>query len=273
MIRGLFAHLLLSLRLQSRQPQALVFGFAVPLLFLVGFASVFGRNGAELTASLGKVLTITILGSACFGLPIGLVAERERGVWRRYRITPAGAGRILVSTVLARLVLLLLAGLLVVSVAIGAYDMPWPSRPGELLIAYLAACVAFLGIGLAIATLADTVPAVQALGQCLFLPMLMVGGIAIPLRMLPSWAQTISPFMPGRHAVDAANAALASNTSLASAWPSLIGLVLIGVAGAAAALATPRWDEQRLTRAAQVRTIAVTLAGWLLAGLLLLGAR
>ena len=272
-MKGLLVHLLLSLRLQARQPQALIFGFAVPLLFLVGFASVFGRNGTELTASLGKVLTITILGSACFGLPIGLVAERERGVWRRYRITPAGAGRILTSTVLARLVLLLLAGLLVVAVAVVAYGMPWPSRPGELAIAYLAACVAFLGIGLAIATLADTVAAVQALGQCLFLPMLMIGGIAIPLRMLPAWAQTISPVMPGRHAVDGLSAALAPGTSLLVAWPSLVGLVLIGVAGAAAALATPRWDEQRLSRGAQVRTVAVALAGWFFAGLLLVGVR
>ena len=39
---------------------------------------------------------------------------------------------------------------------------------------------AFLGLGLVIAMLADNVPAVQALGQCLFLPMLIIGGIAVP---------------------------------------------------------------------------------------------
>ena len=45
--------------------------------------------------------------------------------------------------------------------------------------------------------MADNVPAVQALGQCIFLPMLIIGGVAVPLASLPDWAQHLSAFFPG----------------------------------------------------------------------------
>ena len=54
--------------------------------------------------------------------------------------------------------------------------------------------------------MADNVPAVQALGQCIFLPMLIIGGVAVPLASLPEWAQHLSAFFPGRYAVEALQA-------------------------------------------------------------------
>ena len=50
-----------------------------------------------------------MLGGACFGLPTTMVSERERGVWRRYRLTPVPIWAFIVSTLAARYVLLLSA--------------------------------------------------------------------------------------------------------------------------------------------------------------------
>ena len=41
-----------------------------------------------LVRHIGELLTVTALGGACFGLPTTMVSERERGVWRRYRLAP-----------------------------------------------------------------------------------------------------------------------------------------------------------------------------------------
>jgi ABC-2 type transport system permease protein len=266
-MRGLLNHLLLTLRLNLRNPQALVFGYLVPVFFLIAFGSVFGSTGDAMLRSLGKVLTIAMLGSACFGLPIGIVSECERGVWRRYRVTPIGAWRILASTVVARLLIMLSSGALVVVVAGLGYGMPWPERPLSLLLAYTAGSLAFIGLGLAIATLASSVAAVQAMGQCLFLPMLMIGGIAIPLRMLPDWAQHASRFMPGRYAVSVLDHSLLANRSLGDAWFALIALVVIGGCGTWAALRMPRWDEQPLGNRAVATTLILVLSAWLATGL------
>jgi ABC-2 type transport system permease protein len=215
---------------------------------------------------MGELLTVTILGGACFGLPTTLVSERERGVWRRYRLTPVPTGNIVASTVGARYLLLLTAGLIQILLAM-LIGMPAPQHPLDLFVAFTFVAFAFMGLGLVIATLADNVPAVQALGQCIFLPMLIIGGIAVPLASLPEWAQHLSAFFPGRYAVEAINAAMLRD-GLGAAQFDLAALLLIGLAGCTAGARLFRWDsQQRFASMPGKGWVAVALAAWAAVGL------
>ncbi len=267
-MRGLIPHLLLTIRLNHRNPQALIFGYVMPILFLVAFGSIFGSGGTAMQGVLGKVLTIAALGGACFGMPITLVAERERGVWRRYRLSPIGAPTLILSTILSRLLILLTSGGLVVGAAVFFYGMPWPVSVLALLIAYTATCLAFIGLGLVIAMLANSVGAVQAMGQCLFLPMLIIGGVAVPLRLLPMWAQTTSLFMPGRYGVTAIDHAVLPLLSLTDAWLALLALLLSCGAGVVAAGLVFRWDVPAPSRRATINALGVVLVTWLVLGMI-----
>jgi len=142
---------------------------------------------------------------------------------------------------LSRAVLLLTSALLQLALAF-AFGLPVPAHPLGLLIAFAAASAAFLAIGMVIAMLVDNVPAVQALGQCIFLPMLMIGGVAVPLQSLPQWAQHISAFFPGRYAVEAMQRSATGN-GLAAAGFDLLALLLIAAASTIAAIAMFRWDK------------------------------
>ena len=79
-LNGWIRHLLLTIALNFANPQAIVYGYLVPVFFLVAFGSVFRTDSPPLQAHMGQILTITILGGACFGLPTALVSEREQGV-------------------------------------------------------------------------------------------------------------------------------------------------------------------------------------------------
>src|SRR5207344_1161288 len=118
--------------------------------------------------------TITILGGACFGLPTLLVSEREQGVWRRHRLLPIPVAWLVLSVVVARLLLVTSAVLIQIAFARVVYGTPLPTQPGIAMPAFFLVTAAFLALGLLIAALADTVAAVQALGQCIFLPMIMI---------------------------------------------------------------------------------------------------
>ena len=267
-MRGLIPHLLMTLRLNQRNPQALIFGYVVPILFLIAFGSVFGTTATEMQQVLGKVLTIAALGGACFGLPITLVAERERGVWRRYRLSPMGGGKLILSTILARLIILLTSGALVVAAAMVIYGMPWLVHPFATVIAYTATCLAFIGVGLLIAMTANSVGAVQAMGQCLFMPMLIIGGVAVPLRLLPDWAQVASRFMPGRYAVSAIDHTVLPQLFLSDAWFSLVVLMVSSLCGTMAALVAFRWDHEAYSPTANLRAIALMLGAWGVLGMI-----
>ena len=200
---GLLTHLWLTLKLNFRSVQAIVYGYVVPIFFLYAFGSVF-KSDKTLIHEMGQLLTVTVLGGACFGMPTAMVNERERGVWRRYRLLPTAIGGIILSAMVARFVIVASAALIQIFLSHWSYGTPWPAYPGQLAISFVFVTFAFLGLGLVIAMLADTVPAVQALGQALFLPMIMIGGVGVPLNLLPNWARHVAGYFPGEYAVEAA---------------------------------------------------------------------
>ena len=264
---ALTEHLRLTLRLHFRNKMALLYGYLFPLIFLVAFWVLYRHEKVPLLRHMGELLTVAVLGGACFGLPTTLVSERERGVWRRYRLTPVPTWAIVTSTVLARYVIVLTAGLLQLGLAL-AIGMTMPAHPFDLWVAFTFVSFAFIGLGLVIATLADTVPAVQALGQCIFLPMLIIGGVAVQLASLPLWAQHVSAYFPGRYAVEALQACV-TGRGIPGARFSLLALGLVGFAGCLAGAKLFRWDaQQKFASRTGKLWLVPALAAWVAVGLL-----
>jgi ABC-2 type transport system permease protein len=260
---GLARHFTLALQLNLRSGRALAYGYLVPVLFLFGFGGIFRAETPPLAGEMGQLLTITVLGGACFGLPTALVSERERGLWRRLWLLPVSPLLLIVATLLARLLIVASAAALQMAAAHLIFGAPWPAAPLLLLAHFALVCGAFLGLGLLIAALAHDVPAVQALGQCLFLPMILIGGVGVPLAALPEWAQLASGFMPGRYAVQLLQAPFGGPPAGAFA------MVALGAIGAAAGL-IGAW-QFRADRAAPLRRswlgAAIGVGVWAAVGL------
>ncbi len=77
-MKAMVASLRCSLRLHFRNRMALVYGFLFPLVFLIAFWVLYRHDRVPLVRHMGELLTVSILGGACFGLPTTLVSERER---------------------------------------------------------------------------------------------------------------------------------------------------------------------------------------------------
>jgi ABC-type transport system involved in cytochrome c biogenesis permease component len=265
-VNGILTHIAIGLRLYFRNRMALLYGYLFPTVFLVSFAVLYRHEDVPLVRHAGELLTITVLGGACFGLPTTLVSERERGVWRRLRLVPVPAGTLVAATLVARYVILISAVLLQLALAM-AIGMPAPAHPGSLWVSFTCVAFAFLGIGLVLAMMADSVPAVQALGQCIFLPMLVIGGVAVPLASLPEWAQQASAFLPGRYAVDALQASV-SGAGFESARRDIPALIVIGLSACIAAAGMFRWDpQQRFATMRGKPWLGIAAAAWIAVGL------
>ena len=258
-------HLASSLRLYFRNRIALLYGYLFPTIFTVAFWVLYRHEEVPLARHMGELLTVTALSGCCFGLPTTLVSERERGVWRRYRLAPVSTGALVAGTAAARWVLVITAALLQIALAM-AIGMPLPAHPLDLFVAFTFVTFAFVGMGLVIATLADNVPAVQALGQCIFLPMLIIGGVAVRLSTLPEWAQHLSAFFPGRYAVEAIQSTV-TGAGLGDAAFALLSLLLIGIGGVLAGTKLFRWDaQQRFFTREGKGWVGVALVAWVAVG-------
>jgi ABC-type multidrug transport system permease subunit len=279
-MRGFFNHLWMTLKLNYRNPQAVVFGYLVPVFFLLAFGSYFyyGNPIAKrlaLSGQIGQLLVICVMGGACFGMPIAFVSERERGVWRRYRLTPLPTILFVASLVIARFVIVLSAAVLELLLAKWLYGTPWPKYPVQAFAAFCLVCLAFLGLGLLIAQIANSTGAVQALGQAIFLPMILIGGVGVPLSTFgkATWVRHIAGYLPGIYAVRALDSTIVVGSSatvhearglLADAGSrfSLIALGFIGLAASVAAAKLFRWENEQKQRPAAKLWAVLALGVW-----------
>jgi len=278
-MKAFWHHLWVTLRLNFRNPQAVVLGYGVPIFFLFAYAGFFLKGvteasmGSALSKYMGQLLTITVLGGACFGMPIAFVSERERGVWRRYRLTPVPTVVFLLSILVARLILVVIAGVIQIALAMWIYKMPWPRDMGMLIAGFLFASFAFLAIGMVIAMVANSVQAVQALGQALFLPMIMIAGIGKPLHELPVWAKTTTAFLPLRYSVQVLDPAMYDVTRVKYLYrPEIYGgfnylaLAVIGLAATLAAVKLFRWENSQRQTWRDWAWVGLAVASWAVIG-------
>src|SRR5215213_9225491 len=106
-MRASLQQLGISLKLHYRNKMALIYSYLFPLIFLLAFRLLYRHESVTLARHLGELLTVSVLGGACFGLPTTMVSERERGVWRRYRLAPVSTAALVTSTSIARYIILI----------------------------------------------------------------------------------------------------------------------------------------------------------------------
>jgi ABC-2 type transport system permease protein len=148
--------------------------------------------------------------------------------------------------------------------------MSLPKHPLDLLASLACASFAFIGIGLIIACVANSIGSVQAFGQSLFLPMILIGGVGVPLYALPEWAKPISLFLPGRYSVDAIHNSFMEDGGVFRYPVDLIALLVIGAAAMIVGWKLFRWEpSQRLERAAPIWIILAGLT-WVAIGIIVI---
>src|SRR5260221_14440454 len=134
-----------DLRAFIRTRQSQFFALALPVLFLVIFASVFGGSGRTVLVPGGRISTsvsyvpgIIALGviAACFGnLVASVTAQRERGVLKRRRATPVPAAAVIAGRVLTAIVIAVVMAAVLLGIGWAAYGAPVPGRPPPALLA------------------------------------------------------------------------------------------------------------------------------------------
>jgi ABC-2 type transport system permease protein len=235
-----------------RNPRALVFTFAFPLILVVLFSALNGN--AEVDAYGEKLrfaqfytpaIAVFSLVTACYTtLILGLSTARDQGLLKRVRGTPLPMGIYLGSWVTGAAVTGLSAILLLFVVAVPAFGVKidaatLPAAVVTLLLG--AACLAALGV--AVASLVKSADQAMPVAQLTFLPVSFISGIWFPLDGAPDWLVQIAHLFPLYHIVHAFGACFAPGTS-GSAFngSDLSALVLWTAVGLSVAMRRFRWE-------------------------------
>ncbi|MBI4264648.1 MAG: ABC transporter permease [Acidobacteria bacterium] len=175
-----------QLRLLARDRQLVFWNFGFFLLLLVIFLGVLSGGDAAVRVTLAAALVTTgVMANALFTVAVGLTAARERGVFRRYWLTPTSPGLSVSAALCARAVMVFSAASLQVIVAGVVFGVPWSGGALSWITIAALGTSAFAAIGFAIASLAPAPHVANALANLVFIPMMALGGTALPASMMP----------------------------------------------------------------------------------------
>ncbi|HWS35035.1 MAG TPA: ABC transporter permease [Actinoplanes sp.] len=245
---SIFAKITLTeMRLTLREPVYTFFTLLFPVLLIVILGNVptmqeappelGGLRVIDLYAGLALGLAIGIVGLQ--GLPSVLATYRERGILRRLATTPAPPAALLAAQLVLNLITMLVSMVLVYTVAIVAFDVPFPANPALFLLAVLLNCAGAFALGLLLAALAPSGKTANAIGTFLFFPLMFFAGLWVPRDLMPEVLARIGDFTPLAAGQDLMTDALMGQS------PGLLSItVLLGylVVCGAAAVKLFRWE-------------------------------
>jgi ABC-2 type transport system permease protein len=231
----------------ARNRQARFFTVLLPVMFLVIFDTVFGGQlvGPEhIKASsyyVPGIAALAVLTASFSNLVISITAQRELGVLKRRRATPAPAAVIIAGRALTSLVVSLAVAAVVVAIGSIAYGVQIAAGAiGPLALSVAVGSLVLACLGYAVSTVIGSADAAQPTVLALTLPLAFISGVYIPPVSLPSALQHVAQVFPLEHLVAALGRGFLPGTQ-GVAWGDLAILAAWGVAGLIAALWRFRW--------------------------------
>lgn len=188
-----------------RNPPAAFFTFILPIMFLVIFNLIFGKNDFKLpggithtsTFYVPSIIALSVV-SACYtNIAMGLSFSRDQGLLKRIRGTPLPTwafifGRIANTSIVAVILvtIIMLIGVIFYDVSIPRSTMP------AMLVTLILGAGTFCSLGIAITTVVPNADAAPAIINASILPLLFISDVLIPMQDAPSWLNGFTTILP-----------------------------------------------------------------------------
>ncbi len=235
---------MLRMRLALRNRLFIFFGLVLPMIFLFLFLGLFARgNPSAVPYMLASVLSLTVMGSF-WGLSVQLVTFREQGILRRFRLTPVGAGAMLLSGILSNYILTLPTVVIEFLVARRVYHLSnWGNMTGVFILVTLGT-VTFAALGLTVASVTNTMQETQAINQILWLAFLILSGATVPLPMLPGWIEHVALFLPATYLVAGLEQVIVGGKGPMEIGPEVLSLAVCSIIAFVVSQQLFRWEPE-----------------------------
>ncbi len=175
---------------------------------------------------------------------IGLLLQRQRGLWKRFRAAPLSKVQLLGSRAVSAMFIAMIILAVVFAFARVVFDVRLAgSVPG-----FIAVCAAFglmtAAYGLLIAALGKTAEAARGLSVLATLIMVMLSGAWVPSFLFPGWLQNLTKLVPARWAMDGLDAMSWRGLPASEAVMPVIVLLAFAILFGFIAVVRFRWEEE-----------------------------
>lgn len=188
------------------------------------------------------LLGMNIMGSSMWGIGWGIVQMRTRKLLKRLTATPMRRRDYLLSHVLSRLMFLVLEVAVVLGFAYLVFQIRVLGSFSGLLLLSFTGAMAFAGLGLLVASRAQTSEIVSGLMNAVMFPMWLLSGVFFSADNFPEWLQPLIRFLPLTVLNDGLRAAMNEGAGLAATLVPVAVLTAWALVTFTVALRIFRWN-------------------------------
>lgn len=214
------------MRLAMRNRAFFFFSMVMPLIFLFGTVTIFGRGSTVWVGYLlGAILAVTVMGSF-WGLSVQLVTFREQGILRRFRLAPVGAGPMLASSILSNYFMMLPTVVIEILICRWVFHMQSWGNLWAVLVLVTFGSATFSAFGLIVASVTNTMQETQMINNLIWSAFLFLSGATIPLAIFPAWIRRLSLFIPATYLATGLESAAANMVGMAELMTDVVALTI-----------------------------------------------
>jgi len=195
-------------KLFLRQPVAFFFQVVFPVLLFVLFGTMFGEiplgngNGRMVVAFYLPAPIGAFIGQAgLVSVPIFLAGYRERGILKRYHVSPVSITTYLTVHVTVQVATMIVTAIAMTLIGEVLFGVPMPQNVFGVVLVGILSTATFFAFGFALSGLLPSPQAGQAVGNFLFLIMFFLSGATVPHTIFPDWLVGASYLLPLTHVV------------------------------------------------------------------------
>jgi ABC-2 type transport system permease protein len=238
-MRAIVAQTRFELRNASRRGEAFLLLVLVPLSILLffGFTGLFGLSVDMLMPGL---LALSILSASLTSLAISTGFERKYHVLKRLGATPMPRSGLIIAKTTSVLITEIVQVAILVAVAFSVFHWRTDVNVGLFVVALLLGTAGMSGIGLLIAGTLRA-EATLAVANGLYLVLLVLGGIIIPVWVLPPFLNELARILPAEPLTALFEASFHLTAFTAT---DLAALVFWAILGPALAAWLFTWEEK-----------------------------
>ncbi|MDP3970127.1 MAG: ABC transporter permease [bacterium] len=200
--RAFATHFSFHFRTGMRNKTLLMMNYLLPL----GFYGLMGFIMAEinllfLETMIPAMVLFAILSATLLGVPDPLVTDREKGVFRSYKINGIPALSILAIPTLTTMLHMTVVSLIIALTAPVLFDAPAIANWPLFILVFLATAISYAGLSVLIGVISSSSRITVLWAQLIYLPSILLSGMMISYSLMPEVIQPFTRLFPATYAM------------------------------------------------------------------------
>jgi ABC-2 type transport system permease protein len=188
------------------------------------------------------IIVLALMVSGIMATVSAFVEEREKGIYRRLSLTPLKRSTLLAGQILHRYLVILVQTILILLVGILAFEIKIAGNYFLFWLVLTFGTLCFLSIGFALTGLIRSSRSATPIFMSVFLILMFLGGIFMPITIMPDFLQVISSALPSTHLGNSLRQVTINGAGIGEIWKNLLIVGGWTIGCVAVAIKFFRWE-------------------------------